>query len=137
MYLHKTPFWVEYLFPSYTWQIKEKFKYLYLTFDDGPIPGVTEFVLEQLEKHAAKATFFCVGENVKKYPEVFKKILDAGHRVGNHTYNHLDGWKTKDSDYFNNVKKCRNILSEYVDNQPLDLFRPTSGPRCPGSAGGP
>src|SRR5690606_12061803 len=108
------PFWVKYLFPFYTWHVQEQSKYLYLTFDDGPIPGVTEFVLEQLNLYGAKATFFCVGDNVNKHPEVFKKIIEAGHRVGNHTYHHLDGWKSDDAHYLDNVKKCSTILSKYT-----------------------
>lgn len=127
MFLHKTPFWFKYLFPSYTWEVKEKSNSLYLTFDDGPIPGVTEFVLEQLKLYQAKATFFCVGENVKKHPEIFQKIIEGGHRVGNHTYNHLNGWKTADSQYLDNVEKCAEFLSKYTENQPLDLFRPPYG----------
>src|SRR5690606_15105249 len=127
MFLHKTPFWFKYLFPSYTWEVKEKSNSLYLTFDDGPIPGVTEFASEQLKLYQAKATLFCVGENVKKHPEIFQKIIEGGHRVGNHTYNHLNGWKTADSQYLDNVEKCAEVLSKYTENQPLDLFRPPYG----------
>ncbi len=126
MYLHRTPFWAKHLFPSYTWKINEKAKYLYLTFDDGPVPGATEFVLDQLKLHQAKATFFCVGENVEKHPEVFKKIVAEGHRVGNHTFNHLNGWKTDNAYYVENVKKCAGVLKKHT-NQPLDLFRPPYG----------
>src|SRR5690554_4617332 len=112
MYLHKTPFWVKYAFSSYTWRINEKEKVLYLTFDDGPVPGPTEFVLEQLAIYQAKATFFCVGENVKKHPGVFQQIIEGGHRVGNHTFNHLNGWKTDDASYLENVNRCAEILGE-------------------------
>lgn len=127
MYLHKTPFWLKFLFPSYTWHKERAAKTVYLTFDDGPIPVVTDFVLKQLASYNAKATFFCVGDNVRKHPEVFKDIINQGHRIGNHTFNHLDGWKTKDSDYVDNILKCREVLSKYAPSQALNLFRPPYG----------
>lgn len=127
MYLHKTPFWLKFLFPSYTWHKEGAAKSIFLTFDDGPIPGVTDFVLEQLAIYDAKATFFCVGDNVRKNPAVFKNIIDEGHRIGNHTFNHLDGWKTKDSEYIDNISKCRDSFTKHVENQPLNLFRPPYG----------
>jgi len=95
-------------------------KCIYLTFDDGPIPVVTPFVLETLKKFDAKATFFCIGENVVKYSEIYQQVLDAGHSVGNHTFNHLKGWVTPDELYQENVMRCRQV----VESQ---LFRPPYG----------
>ena len=97
-----------------------KNKVLYLTFDDGPIPEVTPWVLEQLETYNAKATFFCVGENVKRHPQIFRQVVDAGHTVGNHTYNHLSGWATENVPYFHNVRHCARVVNS-------DLFRPPYG----------
>lgn len=127
MYLHKTPFWIRNFFTSYTWKKNCEAKNIYLTFDDGPIPGVTDFVLEQLLLYNAKATFFCVGDNVARYPEIFKRVLADGHRIGNHTFNHLNGWKSVDSHYYNNVLKCQEALEKHTDNQILNLFRPPYG----------
>ena len=95
---------------------------LYLTFDDGPIPEVTEFVLDTLEKYNAKATFFCVGDNVLKHPSIFEKVRSQGHSIGNHTFNHLNGWETSDENYLVNVAKCDQQLSLQTD-----LFRPPYG----------
>jgi len=97
-------------------------KVLYLTFDDGPIPEVTEFVLDTLEKYRAKATFFCIGDNVSKYSSIFEKVRLRGHSIGNHTFNHLNGWQTADKDYLANVRKCDLQLPV-----PTNLFRPPYG----------
>ncbi|MCO5285357.1 MAG: polysaccharide deacetylase family protein [Chitinophagaceae bacterium] len=93
---------------------------VYLTFDDGPHPEITPYVLEQLALFQAKATFFCIGEQVEKYPEVYQQILDAGHRTGNHTYSHLNGWKTSDEKYFKDVEKAAAVIKS-------KLFRPPYG----------
>jgi len=102
------------------WNIDSKKKELFLTFDDGPTPRVTEWALDILSSFDAKATFFCLGKNVEQFPEIYQRIINEGHVVGNHTYDHPNGWKTKDSGYFNNVKHC----SELVDSK---LFRPPYG----------
>jgi peptidoglycan/xylan/chitin deacetylase (PgdA/CDA1 family) len=120
MYFVKNPSFFKLIYPSLTWEIKTKDKVLFLTFDDGPIPEVTPFVLDCLKKHNAKATFFCIGDNVRKHPSIYKMILDDGHRVGNHTFNHLNGWKTNTEDYIKNVELC----NEYVNSR---LFRPPYG----------
>ena len=122
MFLHYSPFWLKAIYPRYTWHISTKEKVLYLTFDDGPIPGITEFVLETLAAYHAKATFFCIGDNVKKHPEIFAKILKAGHSVGNHTFNHMNGWKTQNEAYMSNIEKCDQQLG-----METILFRPPYG----------
>lgn len=94
---------------------------IYLTFDDGPIPEITEFVLDQLNIYNAKATFFCIGVNVVKNPEIFNKILANGHSIGNHTMNHLKGWNTDNQVYIDNFKQCNQVLEKN------DLFRPPYG----------
>ncbi len=93
--VHRTPFFLPWFYPSLIWRMPSQGKELYLTFDDGPVSGPTEFVLETLQKFGAHATFFCIGENIRKHGEVFKQIIGHGHTIGNHTYNHLNGWKTK------------------------------------------
>jgi peptidoglycan-N-acetylglucosamine deacetylase len=120
MYLVKTPNWLQSYFKDYTWKINTQEKVLYLTFDDGPIPEVTPWVLEQLAKYEAKATFFCVGENVQKYPEIYQSLLKNGHSVGNHTQNHLNGWSTNNAIYAQNIEKC-------AQNVESTLFRPPYG----------
>lgn len=120
MYLIKTPQFIQNLFPHFTWRIPTKEKQIFLTFDDGPIPEVTPWVLEQLKQYNAKATFFCVGDNISKHPEVFKQVVDAGHVVGNHTMNHLNGWSTENIPYFHNIRQGAS-QSKSV------LFRPPYG----------
>ena len=97
---------------------------MYLTFDDGPIPEVTPWVLDQLERYDALATFFCVGENIKKHPEVFKQVVDAGHAVGNHTYNHLNGWASDNIPYFHNVRHCANQVQTVLFRPPYGKLKP-------------
>lgn len=116
----KSPTILKSLFPSLVWEVKTSEKEIFLTFDDGPHPSITNWILDTLEEYNIKATFFCVGENVCKYPNVFNNILKRGHRVGNHSYNHLSGWKVKNEDYFNNISKA----AELIDS---NLFRPPYG----------
>ena len=108
------------LFPDAWWSIPEKENAVFLTFDDGPVPQATSTVLDLLENENVKATFFCVGENVAKYPELYHRILEAGHSTGNHTYNHLQGLKSDNQVYYSNVAKA----SRYIDS---NLFRPPHG----------
>lgn len=119
-YLVKTPWWMKKLYPGCLWDIETKNKTLYLTFDDGPNPVITPFILEKLKKHNAKATFFCIGENVKKYPAIFQRIIDEGHAVGNHTQHHINGWKTSDENYLKDYDEAGNYISS-------NLFRPPYG----------
>ena len=98
---------------------------IYLTFDDGPIPEVTPWVLDQLKQHQAKATFFCIGDNIKKHPAIFKQILASGHSVGNHTMHHLNGWQTKLSQYLADIETCDAQLAQH--GVCTRLFRPPYG----------
>jgi peptidoglycan-N-acetylglucosamine deacetylase len=120
LYVTKTPKWVRKLFTGSIWEMPQTKKALYLTFDDGPHPLITPFVLDELGKYNARATFFCIGKNVVANPAVFKRILDEGHAIGNHTYDHLDGWKTGNEDYLQNIVKAGNHIDSY-------LFRPPYG----------
>ena len=119
------------MYPDFLWRIKTDEKVMYLTFDDGPIPEITEFVLETLENYEAKATFFCIGNNVEKHPNIFQQIVNQGHTVGNHTYNHLKGWNTEDKIYIENFKKCNDeIYSQRLithNSQLITHFRPPYG----------
>lgn len=112
MYFNNAGWFLSALYPSLIWKKKTKEKVIYLTFDDGPIPGVTEYVLEELAKFKVQATFFCVGDNIFKHPQVFKKILLAGHKIGNHTFNHLKGWKTEDEAYLQNIARCEEEINK-------------------------
>lgn len=122
---HKTPLILQKLMPSRLWRIPAVGKTLYLTFDDGPIPGLTDWVLDELKLKGAKATFFCVGENITKHPDLFKRIVEEGHQIGNHTQNHLNGWETESSVYLNNVQVCQEaIISQGCQTH---FFRPPYG----------
>lgn len=118
------------LYPDCLWKVKEESKVIYLTFDDGPIPEITPWVLDCLKEHQAKATFFCIGKNVAAHPDIFKRILEGGHAVGNHTFDHLNGWKTKNEDYYNNIAQCDATLANYGLPSGA-LFRPPYGKLTP------
>jgi peptidoglycan/xylan/chitin deacetylase (PgdA/CDA1 family) len=102
-------------------------KEIYLTFDDGPTEGVTDWVMDVLEPYKAKATFFCIGENIKNHPIIFKRIIKKGHSIGNHTYNHLKGWSVSKDKYIDNVAQAEEELSKYTLNNQTKLFRPPYG----------
>ena len=128
MYLIKTPRVIQKLFPNFHWRVNDATSptpTLYLTFDDGPIPQLTPWVLEQLEKYKAKATFFCVGNNVRRNPEVLQQVIDAGHTVGNHTMHHLDGWKTDNVPYFHDVRHCAKQLKTGLFRPPYGRLKPS------------
>lgn len=120
MYLVKTPFLLKKIYPSLLWDIPAVKPVIYLTFDDGPVPEATPFVLDQLKMFNAKATFFCIGDNVRKHPPVFQRVIDEGHHIGNHTFNHLDGWRTPLLKYIENVDACNAYFK-------TTLFRPPYG----------
>jgi peptidoglycan-N-acetylglucosamine deacetylase len=124
LFLHKSNFLFRTVYPDFWWRMEPNLAEptIYLTFDDGPIPGVTDFVLEQLERYAAQATFFCIGDNVGKHRDVFYRVIEAGHLIGNHTFNHLNGWKTHDEVYWANIRKCQRQLGFQTP-----LFRPPYG----------
>ncbi len=102
-------------------------KTLYITFDDGPTPVVTEQILAILKQYNAKATFFCIGKNVEKNPSIFDRIIKEEHAVGNHTYNHLKGWKTSNQTYIDDVKKTQDLINSEFKTQNSKLFRPPYG----------
>lgn len=133
-YTVKTPKLVKFLFPKLVWEFSVKTKTIYLTFDDGPIPEVTPWVLEQLSKYNAKATFFCIGDNVKKHPEVFQEIIAQGHSIGNHTQHHVNAWKVSNSSYITECNLCDETLKNALNPQEKTstmLFRPPYGKITP------
>lgn len=126
MYLHFIPAPVQWLFPGFTWHRNRQQKTIYLTFDDGPVPEVTPFVLDTLAKHQAKATFFCVGDNVRKHSRLFKRIIEEGHQPGNHTYHHLNGKQTSAERYAEDVRLCQEAFRQ-AGMPESRLFRPPYG----------
>ena len=120
MYLIKSPLLLKWYYPSLVWNKSRSEKVIYLTFDDGPIPNVTDFVLKTLKAFNAKATFFCIGDNIQKHPDVFNRVKNDGHAIGNHTFNHLKGWKTDNETYLQNTIKCQKLTQ-------TNLFRPPYG----------
>jgi peptidoglycan/xylan/chitin deacetylase (PgdA/CDA1 family) len=115
---------IKWIFPNYVWNIPNDEQKVFLTFDDGPTPEITEWVLEQLKKYNAKATFFCIGNNIEKYPEIFQKTIAEGHAIGNHTFDHLNGWKTTTEEYIENAKLYETQNPKLVTR---NLFRPPYG----------
>ncbi|MDR1918307.1 MAG: polysaccharide deacetylase family protein [Tannerellaceae bacterium] len=120
MFIEQPPILYRALFPGAVWRIPAREKCVYLTFDDGPVPGITPWVLDTLDTYGVKATFFCVGDNVRKYPGIYRMLIDRGHRTGNHTYNHIQGVRYLTSHYLDNVEKARACIDS-------DLFRPPHG----------
>lgn len=119
-YLVKAPWLLQKYYWECLWKVKTEEKVIYLTFDDGPTPGPTDFVLEQLELCNARATFFCLGEQVEKHPETFQKVIEHGHSVGNHSYSHPNGWKTDNDTYLRDIQKAAKLIDS-------KLFRPPYG----------
>lgn len=120
MYLIKTSFLLRAFYPSCVWKMPTHKKVIYLSFDDGPHPIATPFVIEQLEKYNAKASFFCIGKNVVEYPAIYQQLIQKGHTVGNHTMHHLNGWETSDELYLQNIQEAGKLISS-------DFFRPPYG----------
>ena len=114
------PRMVTWLFPNRVWQIPTAQKEIFLSFDDGPHPRITPMVLDMLASHGAKASFFCIGDRVKRFPGIYQRIVDEGHAIGNHTFHHLNGWKTNDADYLTNITEAALC----IDSR---LFRPPYG----------
>lgn len=127
MYLHFTPRLLHWCYPRLLWHMPRSSKTIYLTFDDGPVPEVTPRVLEMLQAYGAKATFFCVGENVQKHPEVLAQVVKEGHRLGNHTQHHLMGSSTTAEAYWQDVAACQQALLPYMPADASLLFRPPYG----------
>lgn len=118
------PVWIRKLFPGLIWTIPNDNNEIYLTFDDGPDPEVTPWVLDLLAKYDAKATFFCLGRNVERYPEIFKRILCEGHAVGNHSYSHLDGWRTGKKRYVRDIERAAKLIQSSLFRPPYGRIRP-------------
>lgn len=121
----------KFLFPSLTWNLPTSKPGVYLTFDDGPIPEITPWVLELLEKYHAKATFFCIGENVIRHRDIFNSIIRTGHTVGNHTHNHLNGWRVNAMEYKANIDLAAKEINNHASLSSVKLFRPPYGKITP------
>ncbi len=128
----RMPWFLKVLMRKGEWWRSTSRKEIFLTFDDGPVPEVTDFVLDQLARFNAKATFFTVGENVIRYPEIMERIRQHQHQVGNHTFNHLNGWNTPKTVYAANVEKCAAVLEPYLPASQPRMFRPPYGKLTPG-----
>jgi peptidoglycan-N-acetylglucosamine deacetylase len=124
MYIPKTPRIAKNVFPKLLWNKPREEKAVYLTFDDGPTPGVTEWVLDTLSEYNALATFFCVGKNVEENLGIMQRIINEGHSIGNHTYNHYNAWKTKSAVYMNDVDECCKVINSSLFRPPYGKLRP-------------
>jgi peptidoglycan/xylan/chitin deacetylase (PgdA/CDA1 family) len=130
VYNIKTPQIIKRLFSSQVWDIPNTENKIYLTFDDGPTPEVTEWVLSILKENNIKATFFCIGNNIEKHPEIFNKVINDGNSIGNHTFDHKNGWKTTTEDYIQNIELCENQLlnlKSKILSLKFKIFRPPYG----------
>lgn len=127
-YFTKTPNSIMLFLSKYVWRFSLNAKEIYLTFDDGPTPEITNFVLDELKKYNAKATFFCIGKNIANHPDIFKRIVTEGHAIGNHTQNHLKGWSTENDAYLENVDVCKKTITQF-SNATIQqkIFRPPYG----------
>lgn len=123
----KTPWLAKKAFPAYIWNIPSKEKVIYLTFDDGPTPEITEETLDILAQYNAKATFFCIGKNVTANLGIYQRIINEEHAVGNHTYNHIKGWKSSNATYINDIEKTQEVLKSKLITHNSKLFRPPYG----------
>lgn len=128
-YWIKTHLFIKKIFSNYIWDVSNATNKIYLTFDDGPTPVITEWVLEELKKYNAKATFFCIGNNIEKHPEIFEKVIADGHSIGNHTYSHLNGWKTSTATYIENSMQWSVVSGQdcKLNTEHCKLFRPPYG----------
>ena len=127
-YWVKTSLFIKKMFSGYIWDVPNNERKIYLTFDDGPTPEITDWVLQLLKKYSATASFFCIGKNILDNPELFRRIIANGHTIGNHTHNHLNGWKTTTASYVENFDACSLSISEVNrDSSNTRLFRPPYG----------
>ena len=130
----KTPLVAKKLFPNYVWDISTSEKVIYLTFDDGPTPEITNWTLSVLKEYNAKATFFSIGKNIKNHPDIFQNILNDGHAIGNHTQNHIKGWKNSANAYLKNTLEAQEVIEKQLQNSEFriqNLFRPPYGQITP------
>lgn len=128
LYWIKTNKLIKRLFSNQVWDLPNTQGKIYLTFDDGPTPEITDWILEVLRSHNIKATFFCIGNNIRQHPDLFKKLIQQGHAVGNHTHNHLQGWRTPVRKYLENIRECQDELDKNATDVPQALlFRPPYG----------
>ncbi len=125
LYPSVMPFWVKWFFPKPVYRYPDEENRIYLTFDDGPDPEVTPWVLDILKQEEVKATFFCVGNQIEKYPDIFKQIIAEGHRTGNHSYKHENGWRTPATVYKNSIDQTEKLIAQHTTSS--KLFRPPYG----------
>ena len=123
--LIKTPTLIQFFFPSLLWSKKRDKKILYLTFDDGPYNMLSPFILDELKKYKAKATFFYLGSKAEKYPQLIKRCKDENHKIGNHTYSHPNGWKTKNNRYYQDIEKANKLLNSNLFRPPYGRIKPS------------
>ena len=131
IHIYKIPDLFDRISKNLIWKINTEKKDIFLTFDDGPIPKLTNFVLDVLEDFDALATFFCVGDNISKYPGICEDVIAKNHLIGNHTHNHLKGWSTKTDQFVANIKECQRHISEYQKIDVRPVFRPPYGQITP------
>lgn len=122
-YLTSSPWWLRRLYPDCLWEMPANEGKVYLTFDDGPHPDATPMVLDMLAAAGAKASFFCIGDNVRKYPEIYQRVLAEGHRVGNHSYHHLNGWRTSDDVYLEDIQAASQLIDSNIFRPPYGRIR--------------
>ena len=132
-YWVKTHWIIKKIFSKYMWSKEQNDKVVYLTFDDGPTPQITDWVLKQLQQYNAKATFFCIGKNVEEQPEIFQRLLQSGNEIGNHTQNHINGWRSSTENYLDNIEECEIAIGN-LPNQEQKYFRPPYGKITPRQA---
>jgi len=126
LYWVKTGRLIKKIFSGFVWDVPGAQKTVYLTFDDGPVPEATPWVLNLLKEHEVKATFFCIGDNIEKHPATFEQVIREGHNIGNHTFNHPNGWNTNYNTYIENFEKCEASILKRTEPQ-VKLFRPPYG----------
>jgi len=134
-YFVKTPSLIPLVYRNQIWSFSSRKRNIYLTFDDGPTPNITDWVLDILQQYNAQATFFCIGKNIENHPEIFKQIIADNHLIGNHSHNHLNGWNTNTEMYLENIKKTENTLQLFsFSTFQQKLFRPPYGKIKPSQA---